>query len=91
MSVLRNLTHSRLQIPALFRFNALFIASDGTDSRVVLIAAEWQRPANNDFPQAGSSAPPARWKLRMPVVVVAEPRVSRLTRHFTRTFFEMVF
>ena len=38
-----NLTHYKQQIPSLFWFNALLIASNGTDSRVGSITADWER------------------------------------------------
>jgi type I site-specific restriction-modification system R (restriction) subunit len=38
-----NLTHYKQQIPALFWFNALLIASNGTDSRVGSRTADWGR------------------------------------------------
>lgn len=38
-----NLTHYKQQIPALFWSNALLIASNGTDSRVGSLTADWQR------------------------------------------------
>jgi type I restriction enzyme R subunit len=38
-----NLTHYKQQIPALFWSNALLIASNGTDSRVGSLTAEWDR------------------------------------------------
>jgi type I restriction enzyme R subunit len=38
-----NLTHYKEQIPALFWFNALRIASNGTDSRVGSLTADWGR------------------------------------------------
>lgn len=38
-----NLTHYRQQIPQLFWFNALLIASNGTDSRVGSLTADWER------------------------------------------------
>jgi type I restriction enzyme R subunit len=38
-----NLTHYKQQIPQLFWFNALLIASNGTDSRVGSLTAEWDR------------------------------------------------
>jgi type I restriction enzyme R subunit len=38
-----NLTHYKEQIPALFWFNALMIASNGTDSRVGSLTADWER------------------------------------------------
>ncbi len=37
-----NLTHYKQQIPALFWFNALLIASNGTDSRVGSLTADWR-------------------------------------------------
>ncbi|MBF0609527.1 MAG: type I restriction endonuclease subunit R [Magnetococcales bacterium] len=38
-----NLTHYKQQVPALFWFNALLIASNGTDSRVGSLTADWGR------------------------------------------------
>ena len=38
-----NLTHYKQQIPSLFWFNALLIASNGTDSRVGSLTADWER------------------------------------------------
>jgi type I restriction enzyme R subunit len=38
-----NLTHYKEQIPALFWYNALMIASNGTDSRVGSLTADWER------------------------------------------------
>jgi len=38
-----NLTHYKQQIPQLFWFNALLIASKGTDSRVGSLTADWER------------------------------------------------
>ena len=38
-----NLTHYKQQIPALFWFNALLIASNGTDTRVGSLTADWER------------------------------------------------
>jgi type I restriction enzyme, R subunit len=38
-----NLSHYKQQIPALFWFNALLIASNGTDSRVGSLTADWGR------------------------------------------------
>lgn len=38
-----NLTHYRQQIPQLFWFNALAIVSNGTDSRVGSLTADWER------------------------------------------------
>ncbi|MDQ2913108.1 MAG: HsdR family type I site-specific deoxyribonuclease, partial [Chloroflexota bacterium] len=38
-----NLTHYKQQVPALFWFNALLIASNGTDSRVGSLTADWDR------------------------------------------------
>lgn len=37
-----NLTHYQQQIQALFWFNALLIASNGTDSRVSSLPADWE-------------------------------------------------
>ena len=38
-----NLTHYKQEIPQLFWFNALLIASNGTDSRVGSLTANWER------------------------------------------------
>jgi len=38
-----NLTHCKAVIPQLFWFNALLIASNGTDSRVGSLTAHWER------------------------------------------------
>ena len=38
-----NLTHYKQQIPQLFWYNALLIASNGTDSRVGSLTANWER------------------------------------------------
>jgi type I restriction enzyme, R subunit len=38
-----NLTHYKREIPALFHTNALIIATNGTDSRVGSITADWER------------------------------------------------
>jgi type I restriction enzyme, R subunit len=38
-----NLTHYKQQIPALFWYNSLLIASNGTDSRVGSLTADWER------------------------------------------------
>jgi len=38
-----NLTHYKEQIPALFWYNALLVASNGTDSRVGSLTADWGR------------------------------------------------
>jgi type I restriction enzyme R subunit len=38
-----NLTHYKQQIPALFWYNALLIASNGTESRVGSLTADWER------------------------------------------------
>jgi len=38
-----NITHYKEQIPALFRYNALIICSNGIDSRIGSITANWER------------------------------------------------
>ena len=38
-----NLTHYKQQIPQFFWFNAILIASNGTDSRVGSLTADWER------------------------------------------------
>ena len=58
-----NLTHYKEQIPALFWFNALLIASNGTDSRGGSLTAdwerffEWKRIEREDEPRRLNSAP----------------------------------
>ncbi len=39
----KNLTHYQQEIPQLFWFNAFLIASNGTDSRVGSLTADWER------------------------------------------------
>ncbi len=52
-----NLTHYKQQVPALFWYNSLLIASNGTDSRVGSLTAdwgrffEWKRVAREDEPR----------------------------------------
>lgn len=38
-----NITHYKREIPALFWYNAFIIASNGTDSRVGSVTADWER------------------------------------------------
>ena len=38
-----NLTHYKAGIPQLFWFNVLLIASNGTDSRIGSLTADWER------------------------------------------------
>lgn len=38
-----NLTHYKAQIPSLFWYNAFLIASNGTDSRIGSLTADWER------------------------------------------------
>jgi len=51
-----NLTHYKAEIPQLFWFNALLIASNGTDSRVGSLTAEAGAGQFLDFNWASSSA-----------------------------------
>jgi hypothetical protein len=44
-----NLTHYKQQIPALFWLNALLIASNGTDSRVGSLTADWERSFEHSY------------------------------------------
>lgn len=48
-----NLTHYKAEIPRLFWFNALLIASNGTDSRVGSLTADWERFLLNLSTQSG--------------------------------------
>jgi len=60
-----NLTHYKAEIPQLFWFNALLIASNGTDSRVGSLTADWER-----FFEwkriGGTTRPPWRWRTSWP-------------------------
>ena len=50
-----NLTHYKQQIPALFWFNALLIASNGTDSRVGSLTADWEVLAHGHLLRGASA------------------------------------
>jgi type I restriction enzyme R subunit len=58
-----NLTHYKDQIPGLFWFNALLIASNGTDSRVGSLTADWDRFA--EWKRVASENEPRRVSLEV--------------------------
>lgn len=57
-----NLTHYKEQIPQLFWFNALLIASNGTDSRVGSLTADWERFSSGNASSARTSRAGCRWR-----------------------------
>jgi len=57
-----NLTHYKQQIPALFWFNALLVASNGMESRVGSLTAEWERFFNGNALNVRTSPARCPWK-----------------------------
>jgi type I restriction enzyme R subunit len=57
-----NLTHYKQQIPALFWSNALLIASNGTDSRVGSLTADWGAGWSGSASSARTKRAACRWK-----------------------------
>lgn len=57
-----NLTHYKQQIPALFWYNALLIASNGTDSRVGSLTADWERFFEWSASSGRTSRAACRWR-----------------------------
>jgi type I restriction enzyme, R subunit len=57
-----NLTHYKLQIPALFWSGALLIASNGTDSRVGSLTADWGRWVEGSALSVTTSRAVYRWR-----------------------------
>src|ERR1700690_1084879 len=77
-----NLTHYKEQIPALFWFNALLIASNGTDSRVGSLTADWERFF--EWKRIEREDEPRRVSLEVMIRGTCEPsRLLDLTENFT--------
>jgi len=71
-SLRREPTHYKQQIPALFWFNGLLIASNGTDSRVGSLTAEWGPSSSGNASSARTSH--AGYRLRL---CCAGPAIGR--------------
>ena len=81
-----NLTHYKKEIPALFWFNALLIASNGTDSRVGSLTAEWDRFF--EWKRIAREDEPRRVSLEVMLRGTCDPtRLLDLVENFT-LFFE---
>jgi type I restriction enzyme R subunit len=77
-----NLTHYKQQIPALFWFNALLIASNGTDSRVGSLTADWERFF--EWKRIEREDEPRRVSLEVMLHGTCDPaRLLDLTENFT--------
>lgn len=77
-----NLTHYKQQIPALFWFNALLIASNGTDSRVGSLTADWGRWV--EWKRIEREDEPRRVSLEVMLRGTCEPtRLLDLVENFT--------
>ena len=77
-----NLTHYKQQIPALFWFNALLIASNGTESRVGSLTADWERFF--DWKRIEREDEPRRVSLEVMIRGTCEPsRLLDLVENFT--------
>ena len=77
-----NLTHYKQQIPALFWFNALLIASNGTDSRVGSLTADWERFF--EWKRIEREDEPRRVSLEVMIRGTCEPaRLLDLVENFT--------
>lgn len=74
--------HPQNGVPALFRYNALIIASNGTDSRVGSITADWERMA--EWKRVEREDEPRRVSLEVMIRGVCEPRrLLDLVENFT--------
>lgn len=77
-----NLTHYKQQIPQLFSFNALLIASNGTDSRVGSLTADWERFF--EWKRIASENEPRRVSLEVMLRGTCDPtRLLDLVENFT--------
>ncbi|MBK7542100.1 MAG: type I restriction endonuclease subunit R [Candidatus Competibacteraceae bacterium] len=77
-----NLTHYKQQIPVLFWFNALLIASNGLDSRVGSLTADWERFF--EWKRIEREDEPRRVSLEVILRGVADPtRLLDLVENFT--------
>jgi len=74
--------HAQNGVPALFRYNALIIASNGTESRVGSITADWERMA--EWKRVEREDEPRRVSLEVMIRGVCEPgRLLDLVENFT--------
>ncbi len=77
-----NLTHYKRQIPQLFWFNALLIASNGVDSRVGSLTANWERFF--EWKRIESEDEPRRVSLEVMLRGTCDPtRLLDLVENFT--------
>ncbi|MEO6062304.1 MAG: type I restriction endonuclease subunit R, partial [Thermoflexales bacterium] len=77
-----NLTHYKQQIPALFCYNALLVASNGTDSRVGSLTANWDRFF--EWKRIARETEPRRVSLEVLVRGTCDPaRLLDLAENFT--------
>jgi len=77
-----NLTHYKDQVPALFWYNALLVASNGTDSRVGSLTADWDRFF--EWKRIEREDEPRRVSLEVMLRGTCEPtRLLDLTENFT--------
>ncbi|MDQ3314528.1 MAG: type I restriction endonuclease, partial [Verrucomicrobiota bacterium] len=74
--------HPQNGVPALFRYNAIIIASNGTESRVGSITADWERMA--EWKRVEREDEPRRVSLEVMIRGVREPgRFLDLVENFT--------
>ncbi len=74
--------HAQNGVPALFRYNALIIASNGTESRVGSLTADWERMA--EWKRVEREDEPRRVSLEVMIRGVCEPRrLLDLIENFT--------
>ena len=74
--------HPQNGVPALFRYNSLIIASNGTESRVGSITADWERMA--EWKRVEREDEPRRVSLEVMIRGVCEPgRLLDLVENFT--------
>jgi type I restriction enzyme R subunit len=77
-----NLTHYKQQIPKLFWYNALLLASNGLDSKVGSLTADWER--FSDWKRAESEDEPRRVSLEVALRGVCHhERLLDLVENFT--------
>jgi type I restriction enzyme R subunit len=77
-----NLTHYKQQVPKLFWFNAVLMASNGLDSKVGSLTADWER--FSDWKRVESEDEPRRVSLEVALRGVCDPeRLLDLVENFT--------
>lgn len=77
-----NLTHYKREIPALFWYNAVLIASNGTDSRIGSLTADWNRFF--DWKRIERESEPRRVSLEVMLRGTCDPvRLLDLVENFT--------